>query len=154
MAEDSIHCSEGARLRNRKWRAANLEKVRETGREWHRKNRDLVQSRHASDPRRRLLSEARKRAKKRGLTFNVELDDIVVPENCPLLGIPLRAAKGLATPNSPSLDRILNNLGYIKGNVIVVSMLANACKNQLCADDIIKVGTNLKLLENLRIQRE
>jgi hypothetical protein len=42
--------------------------------------------------------------------------------------------------NSPSLDRIDNKRGYEKGNVIVVSMMANSIKNQATPSQIKKVG--------------
>lgn len=49
---------------------------------------------------------------------------LVVPPVCPALGIPL-AASGSGSPNSPSLCRMILSLGYIPGNVRVVSHCAN-----------------------------
>jgi hypothetical protein len=63
-----------------------------------------------------------------GLPFNIELVDIKIPKRCPVLGILLKAgAKG--NPASPSLDRFKNELGYVKGNVFVISRRANVLKN-------------------------
>jgi hypothetical protein len=61
---------------------------------------------------------------------------------CPVLGIPLfrnRGAKGQG-PNSPSLDRIVPQLGYIKGNVIVMSSLANRIKNDSTPEQVMAVA--------------
>ena len=82
----------------------------------------------------RLWYAARKRATLRGIPFEIEVSDIVIPELCPILGIPLKALSGTgAVPipmrnNSPSLDRINNKKGYVKGNVAVISMRANHVK--------------------------
>ena len=42
---------------------------------------------------------------------------------------------------SPSIDRIDNSKGYTKDNIIVVSQLANAIKNQATPNQIQKVAT-------------
>jgi hypothetical protein len=42
--------------------------------------------------------------------------------------------------NSPSLDRIDNTKGYEKGNVIMVSHMANSIKNQATPSQIKKVA--------------
>jgi hypothetical protein len=41
--------------------------------------------------------------------------------------------------NSPSLDRINNNLGYVPGNVIVVSDRANRIKNNATIEELEKI---------------
>lgn len=77
----------------------------------------------------------KRRAKEQGLEFNLEISDITIPEICPLLGIPL-VAHNSGQPDSPSLDRINSLLGYVKGNVWVVSMKANAAKNNLTLEEM------------------
>ena len=63
---------------------------------------------------------------------------------------------GAQGDNSPTLDRIDNSAGYVPGNVWVISSLANRCKNDLSADEIIMVGTRLKQIQLSKpnIQRE
>jgi hypothetical protein len=86
-----------------------------------------------------MLRKARNRAKKRGIYFNITLDDIQIGERCPILNTPFRV--GLDNwQNSPSLDRIDNRRGYEKGNVIVVCMMANSIKNQATPSQIKKVA--------------
>ena len=78
----------------------------------------------------KLLSSAKMRAKNNSLDFDLELSDIVIPENCPVLGIKLEHGKrGFPEPNSPTIDRIDNNLGYTKNNIWVISFKANAMKS-------------------------
>lgn len=78
-----------------------------------------------------LLSSAKHRAQRDGLPFNLTLDDVVIPDRCPALGIPLKRGQGKCTPNSPTLDRIVNEWGYVRGNVVVVSFKANTTKSNL-----------------------
>ena len=81
-----------------------------------------------------LYHSARKRALKNRIEFNIHLDDIIINECCPILGIKLdqalRKESGNRTPrqNAPSLDRIDSNKGYIPGNIMVVSYRANVLK--------------------------
>lgn len=79
---------------------------------------------------RRLLYAARKRAKTKGIEFNLTLEDIAIPEYCPALGLRLEPVRGMTGHDaSPSLDRIDNSKGYVKGNVTVLSFRANTLKN-------------------------
>lgn len=77
-----------------------------------------------------LFYQAKNRAKKKNIDFNLELSDIVIPEKCPVLGIKILPAKGnCASPNSPSIDRINSKLGYLKGNIQIISYRANCLKS-------------------------
>lgn len=95
---------------------------------WHKKN-----------PAKVMLRSARHRAKKQGLPFNITIDDIVIPEVCPVLGIQLEcnAGTGSAKQNSPSLDKIIPELGYVVGNVQVISYLANVMKHDATPKQLI-----------------
>ena len=87
------------------------------------------------DPRQKMVYAARNRARIGGLDCTITKDDIVIPETCPVLGIPLVARVGAGrsnrdeVENSPSLDRIDNSKGYVPGNIAVISMRANMIKN-------------------------
>ena len=85
-----------------------------------------------------LLYKARSRAKLFNLECNIEIEDVEIPEHCPVLGIPLFPGKGYRTPNSPSVDRINSTKGYIKGNVKVISTLANRLKQESSIEDLEK----------------
>lgn len=78
-----------------------------------------------------MYNNARQRAKRKGMEFDLSPCDVIIPPMCPILHIPLVVYKGSSggRPNSPSLDRIDNNKGYILGNVWVISSLANMMKN-------------------------
>ena len=83
-----------------------------------------------NNPERLLFYSARRRSRKGLIPFTITLDDIVIPEVCPVLGIILEPGRGKkgAVPSSPSLDRIIPELGYVPGNVQVISHKANSMK--------------------------
>lgn len=76
-----------------------------------------------------LYTSAKARARQRGETFTIDIEDIVVPEVCPILGIPLKYNRGMKGDDSYSLDRIDSSRGYVKGNIWVISLRANRIKN-------------------------
>jgi len=88
-----------------------------------------------------LLITAKSRAKRKGIKFNLNFDDIEIPEYCPILGIKLDKTWGgveqtnKQRANKCSLDRIDSKKGYIKGNVIVISYRANMIKGDGSADE-------------------
>ena len=92
-----------------------------------------VQERRRKNPASKLLTQARCRARAANIPFNIDINDIVVPELCPVLNIPLVINFGQKTqaPNSPSLDKVNPELGYVKGNIRVISNKANFCKSNL-----------------------
>jgi len=76
-----------------------------------------------------MLMRAKVRAKEYGLAFDIGIEDVVIPEKCPLLGVDLVVGSREENENSPSIDRIDNTKGYKKDNVWVISRRANSIKN-------------------------
>jgi hypothetical protein len=103
-----------------------------------------------------LVVHAKARSRSRGHEFNIQESDIDVPIICPILGIPIFVegkinVRAGPSDNSPSLDRIDNTKGYIKGNVQVISHKANTMKGSASPEDLIKfarwiIGTYHELL--------
>lgn len=106
--------------------------------------------RREKDCRIHLLNHARARARTRGIEFDLELSDIVIPDYCPVLGIPLAINRGSGChDDSPSLDRIDNTRGYFWDNVLVISGRANRLKNDSTPEELVKLAnfyTNLSPL--------
>ena len=88
----------------------------------------------------RLWSKAKERAKEEGVPFKISPLDVIVPASCPVLGIPIYPGIGKQTPNSPSLDKIIPQLGYVRGNIKVVSYRANTIKQNATAEELRKVA--------------
>ncbi len=95
-------------------------------------------------PRYELWRGARGRARDLGLPFDLCLDDIVIPETCPVLGVSLEPSLGKATVRSPSLDRIVPKLGYVRGNVRVISHRANMLKSDASIEELEAVLNYLR----------
>ena len=104
-----------------------------------------------------MWDNAKRRAKKHNLPFTIEVNDIIIPKMCPVLGIPLYhdidGRSGSRIHNSPTLDRVLPKLGYIRGNILVVSRLANQIKSEATVDQIGKVFAYYSELERNLIKQ-
>jgi len=83
-----------------------------------------------------MLSAAKRRAKAKEMPFDIAREDITVPELCPVLGIPIIVGTRRWQDSSPTLDRINPALGYVKGNVEVISARANRIKNDASAAEL------------------
>lgn len=110
---------EETRVQRRGYREEHREELRDYGRSYYK-----------NYPIKPLIYEARKRAKKLGLECTITENDIEIPEFCPVLGIPIVPYDTENNRDScPSLDRINPALGYVPGNVAVMSYRANRLKN-------------------------
>jgi hypothetical protein len=86
-----------------------------------------------------ILQQARRRAKLKKVPFDITVDDIEVPEFCPVLGLRLAVNEGHAKDNSITIDRIVPELGYVKSNVAIISFKANTIKNNASIEELEKV---------------
>jgi len=121
---------EKAKAATKKWRENNKDKFNSARRNWRTKN--LVRC---------LFLEARSRAKKRGVEFTIEVDDIPeMGDFCPIFGTKFPPPDVRKTPFSPSIDRIDPTKGYIKGNVWIIGYRANLVKNDGTADEHQKIA--------------
>ena len=85
-----------------------------------------------------FLHRAKQRAKKKNVPFSLTIEDIVIPEVCPILGIKLESKeKSGGDHASPSLDRLIPSLGYVKGNVWVICKLANSMKLNASPEQLV-----------------
>lgn len=82
----------------------------------------------------------RHRAKQTGIPFTITAKDIPVPDLCPALGVPF-AFGSKHNPRSPSVDRIRPELGYVPGNVRVITRRANAIKyDSVSSSEVLAVA--------------
>jgi hypothetical protein len=80
-------------------------------------------------------------AKQRQKDFNLKLKDLQLPDKCPVLGITLDYGWPVTNIEAvPSIDRVNNNLGYVPGNVIVISNRANKLKSDATKEEILKAA--------------
>lgn len=91
-------------------------------------------------PEWKMHQRAKQRCVENGREFTIEVEDIVIPDVCPILGIQINMNSGRsgAYNNSPSLDRINNDRGYTKDNMQVISQKANAMKGAASVAELHK----------------
>ena len=76
-----------------------------------------------------MFNRARRRAREEGLPFTITRADLVVADFCPVLGIKMEWSQTHGPKDgSPSLDKMVPALGYVPGNVVVISHRANRIK--------------------------
>ena len=90
----------------------------------------------------KLFHSAKRRAKEKGLDFDLTIEDIVIPEYCPVLGVKLKPGIGIGAAGasqkacSPTIDRIDNSRGYTKDNIKVISYRANLLKRDAILEEM------------------
>jgi cyclophilin family peptidyl-prolyl cis-trans isomerase len=114
---------------SKKWRKDNPEARKKIAERSRLKNKERI-----------MWSAARDRAKSKGAHFNISIEDVVIPEVCPILGIRLVKTNSKTSPDSPTLDKVVPSLGYVVGNVQVISHKANVMKNSGTLDECMKLG--------------
>lgn len=112
--------------------AAERQEIAQKQQDWYRK-----------DIRQRLLDRAKERSKKLELTCDLEIDDIVIPTKCPLLETPFKYGSRHDKWQTYSLDRIDNSKGYVKGNVWVITHMANTMKSQASSKELRIFAKNI-----------
>lgn len=141
--KDSLNgrCKSCQADRSKKYRDNNQESVCKSKSDWYYRNQDSELAKRKlqrrSNPEVQMLALAKYRAKRDCLPFNIELSDIHIPEYCPVLNIKIEVAVNGAEDYSPSLDKIVPNLGYTKGNIQVISNLANLMKSSASLEQLV-----------------
>lgn len=122
--------------RERYWK--NKDKILEYQAEYFQSNKSKIMNRVQAywdnNPAKFLFNTAKKRAAKYGIDFTITLDQIQVPEICPILGTPFVKR----TMSAASLDRKDPTKGYIPGNVQVISRKANSMKSNATPEELQK----------------
>lgn len=111
------------------------EKRRQQQADWYVRNRDAIKAEKARSYQERralhLCWEAKRRAKRKGIAFDLTADDIMALQArinrriCEVTGLALDLSAGRKW-NAPSLDRIDSSGGYTMSNVRVVCHALNA----------------------------
>ena len=129
------------------WKQENPEKVRQSNKSYYdrkirkphgrgqKPEKDLLLRK-----KRRLVANARNRARKKNLPFSLTVKNVHWPVTCPVFGIPLDYHAPECRPNCASIDRLIPSLGYVPDNVMVVSFRANTLKSNGTADEFARLA--------------
>lgn len=138
----SYRCKSCQTIRASEYRKQNKTKIQTCQKKYYEANKDSINMhlkvRHRTNPKINMLTTAKHRAKEKKVPFNLTQDDFNIPDRCPILNIPLNVADRKSSDNSPSLDRIIPDLGYVIGNVQVISKLANTMKSNANAEQLLR----------------
>jgi hypothetical protein len=82
------------------------------------------------------LLSAKARAKNKKLQFNLDIEYLrsIAMDTCPVFSVDLKYTASFNGPGNPdphvaALDRVIPELGYVKGNVVFISNWANSIKS-------------------------
>jgi hypothetical protein len=114
-----------------------------TNKEWISKRQKMARR---NNPSWEMYRRIRCKSKQENIPFNLDPTDIVIPSCCPILGIQLEMGNTTVSDNSPSIDRIYPKLGYIKGNIEIISNRANRIKSDATLDELKKIVHFLEIL--------
>lgn len=127
-----------------------LRDKRRKDRTWAARQVQQVQDYRHKYPEKYLLRNVKRRARLNDIPCTIGLEDIVIPQVCPVLGIPLFMGTSKDHRNAPSVDRIIPALGYVPGNVRVISHRANNLRSNGTAAELKKVAEDAARLEQRR----
>lgn len=136
--------------RNKEYREKNREKLSSYEKSEFRKkkNKEWRENKRLEDRYRFVWYAAKRRAKNNNVPFTISKQDIIdicpVDGKCPMLGIELRFNNKKSEDNSPSLDRIVPELGYVPGNIQLISQRANTIKNDASLEELKKIVSYLE----------
>jgi hypothetical protein len=123
-----------------RWLTENTENMKEvTGRVYNNYRSGQAALQRELEPKKYLLRRAKDNARSAGVGCDLILSDIVIPDVCPVLQIPLFFTTGSATDNTPSIDRIIPSKSYNKNNILIMSQRANRIKNDGTPDEHRKI---------------
>ena len=97
--------------------------------------------------------DAKNRAVKKGVPFELTTAYIktLMNDTCPIFGTDFNYGKNKGIqPTSPTLDRIVPELGYVEGNVVIISAQANHIKSAYTSKEIYLVADWLYEIEKGR----
>lgn len=87
---------------------------------------------------------AKHHAEKANREFTITVEDIVIPERCPYLDIPLiKKELGPRADGQASIDRKDSNKGYTKDNIQIISWLANRMKSNATEEQLLKFAKGI-----------
>ena len=118
-----------------KWRSRNKSKVLAIQKKYRSNNPLNWRSS-------KMVCEAKAKSLRKNIPFNIDFQyvyNLCKTGKCDITGIGFNTTSG-KNPCSPSLDRIVPKLGYIRGNVRVILWALNAFKNEWSDSEIYPIA--------------
>lgn len=119
--------------------------VCEHKREWHQNRQQTLSLEKLFKD---MVHRCKTRAREKGFPCTITWKDLesLYVENCPLLEIPLNWSSCSEGRNeyTPSVDKIVPELGYVPGNIRIISNLANMMKSYANKEQLLTFAKNIK----------
>jgi len=94
-----------------------------------------------------IWKSARNNACSKKQVFDILVEDVVIPTVCPYLGVPITNIQGHGRIwTNASLDRIDSTKGYVKGNIQVISIMANCMKQHATVEQLLEFSKGIQKL--------
>lgn len=117
-----------AREKSKKYKEDNAERLKEYSRSYHKKIAERGDSFHLQ------VKNIRLKCRKKGIPFDIDADYIqqLYDENpnCPVTGERMELQGKVGQGNNATIDRFIPELGYVRGNVNIISHRANMAKGK------------------------
>lgn len=112
-----------------------------------KKNPDYYKQKYAKEKKQNfekaLFNQAKAIAKQRSISFNLKLEDIVIPEFCPLTETPIVKSVGEGRQmNNPYVFIINIDKGYCKENILITCVLANYIRSHTSKEQLMAMAKN------------
>lgn len=94
------------------------------------------------NPQGKIFWQIRSRARKTGIEFTIEKTDIIIRDKCPCCDKKI-FIQGHGVGNcdtNPSIDRVNNDLGYIKGNIEMICFRCNSIKRNATSIELRQIA--------------
>ena len=148
----------------KEYRQKNKERIAEYDKEYYQKNKESIAEWQKEYDKSRAkpttevyryfgdrASKLKTKSRKNKIPYDLDGKYLqsIYPEDgkCPALNVEMKAGSDSDWRLSPSVDRIDPSGGYVRGNVIWISWLANCIKSSATPKQIIAVGEFYKQLE-------
>lgn len=134
LPRDSFHKNKRSKIDGISWTCKSCRSI-------SRRASFIEKTKNSEDIIKYLYKQLKNRANRNNIEFNIDPEDIHIPTKCKYLDIELNWEDG--KDHLPSIDRIDNSKGYIKGNIQVISYKANRAKANLNKNELILFANRL-----------
>ena len=128
--------SEKKKEYQKKYYEENREHIREYRRKKYEYNKAYHKKYYEENRPKMVLTGIRHRARRLGVPFDLTVEDIESYNTCPVFGFKMERGGIKNINTSPSVDRIIPELGYVKGNIQVISNKANTMKQDATIEEL------------------
>ena len=125
----------------KQWRENNTDRIRQ----YYQENKEAIKEKRKgkSNLLREMFRNAKHRASDNCLPFDLTIEymETIATDHCPVTGELLDwdlqfSQEGKRNPYAPSLDKIVPSLGYVQGNVAIISHRMNTLKSDMTLEQL------------------